>query len=68
MQDTGMDREEGATEAAEQGDARSQHNLADMYDTGKGVPTDYKEAAKWYRKAADQGHATAEKIGGGKRI
>ena len=32
MQDTGMDREEGATEAA------------------------------------DQGHATAEKIGGGKRI
>jgi hypothetical protein len=26
-----------------------------MYYTGQGVPQDYAEAAKWYRKAAEQG-------------
>ena len=26
-----------------------------MYKEGEGVPQDYKEAVKWYRKAADQG-------------
>ena len=28
-----------------------------MYDNGKGVPQDYKEAVKWYRLAAEQGDA-----------
>jgi len=28
--------------------------------TGEGVPQDYGEAAKWYRKAADQGNAKAQ--------
>lgn len=28
--------------------------------TGKGVTQDYTEAAKWYRKAADQGFAQAQ--------
>src|ERR1035438_1005386 len=32
-----------------------------MYDAGKGVPRDYAEAMKWYRKAADQGNADAKK-------
>ena len=31
-----------------------------MYDNGKGVLQDYKEAVKWYTKAAEQGHANAQ--------
>ena len=31
-----------------------------MYDKGQGVPQDYAEAVKWYRKAADQGNAPAQ--------
>ncbi len=31
-----------------------------MYYNGEGVPKDYKEAVKWYRKAADQGIAHAQ--------
>ena len=31
-----------------------------MYDTGEGVPQDYPEAIRWYRLAADQGHASAQ--------
>ncbi len=31
-----------------------------MYDGGKGVVQDYKEAIKWYRTAAEQGHAKAQ--------
>ncbi len=27
---------------------------------GRGVPQDYREAAKWYRKAADQGDALSQ--------
>jgi len=46
--------------AAEQGDARAQHNLASMYENGEGVPRDVAEAAKWYRMAADQGHAGSQ--------
>jgi len=30
------------------------------YDKGKGVPRDYTEAIKWYRKAADQGYVLAQ--------
>ena len=32
----------------------------EAYYYGLGVPQDYAEAAKWYRKAADQGHADAQ--------
>ena len=39
---------------AEQGDAGTQFELADMYHHGKDVRQDYAEAAKWYRKAAEQ--------------
>jgi TPR repeat protein len=31
-----------------------------MYDNGLGVPKDPAQAARWYRKAADQGDATAQ--------
>lgn len=30
-----------------------------MYDNGRGVPQDYAKALKWYRLAAEQGHAFA---------
>ena len=31
-----------------------------MYANGQGVPQDYVEAVKWYRRAAAQGHASAQ--------
>ena len=31
-----------------------------MYDEGLGVPQDYKTAVKWYRLAAEKGHANAQ--------
>ncbi|MBV8244134.1 MAG: SEL1-like repeat protein [Hyphomicrobiales bacterium] len=41
---------------AEHGDARAQLSLGGMYYNGQGVPQDYPEAAKWTRKAAEQGY------------
>jgi TPR repeat protein len=32
----------------------AQFNLGWMYTNGKGVPQDYSEAVKWFRKAAEQ--------------
>lgn len=31
-----------------------------MYEEGRGTPQDYAEAAKWYRKAAEQGNEAAQ--------
>ena len=31
-----------------------------LYEKGKGVPQDYKEAVKWYRLAAEQGYVKAQ--------
>ena len=31
-----------------------------MYANGEGVARDYAEAVRWYRKAAEQGHAVAQ--------
>jgi hypothetical protein len=45
---------------AEQGDAKAQANLGNMYSHGQGVPQDYAEAFRWYRKASDQGYAQAQ--------
>jgi len=45
---------------ASEGDAVAtvaQANLGMMYENGHGVTQDYKEAANWYRKAAEQGCA-----------
>jgi hypothetical protein len=46
---------------AEQGLPEAQFNLGLMYEKGQGVPQDYAEALKWYRKAAEQGNAKAVK-------
>lgn len=37
-----------------------QFNLGLKYEKGQGVPKNEAEAARWYRKAADQGHAGAQ--------
>jgi len=39
---------------ADQGDAQAQYNL------GLGVAQDYQEAVRWYRLAAEQGHASGQ--------
>ena len=41
--------------------------LGNVYYKGDGVPRDYTEAAKWYRKAADQGHANSQYMLGSMR-
>src|SRR5260221_5360588 len=45
---------------ADQGKAAAQYILGVMYQRGQGVPQDYAEAMKWYRKAADQGLPVAQ--------
>jgi len=45
---------------AVQGHADAQYNLALMYEHGRGVTQDDKEAVKWYRKAAEQAYASAQ--------
>ena len=45
---------------AETGDAIAQRNLGWMYEKGQGVEQDFKEAFKWFQKAADQGFANAQ--------
>ena len=34
-----------------------------MFETGRGVPRNYQEAAMWYRRAAEQGDSLAQIIG-----
>ena len=46
--------------AADQGYARAQTNLGNMYSNGEGVPENDAEAVRWYRLAAGQGHARAQ--------
>jgi uncharacterized protein len=45
---------------ANKGDANAQFNLGLMYEYGQGVPQDYEEAVKWYKKAAEQNFAGAQ--------
>ena len=45
---------------AERGDSVAQNALAGLYYSGDGVPQDDAEAARWYRFAAEQGHAEAQ--------
>ena len=44
---------------AENGHANAQIQLGRMYEMGLGVKQDYKEASKWYQRAAIQGDKTA---------
>ena len=46
---------------AEQGDAKAQFLVGAMYSDGIGVPHDHKEAARWYRLAAEQGYVLAQR-------
>ena len=45
---------------AEAGVVIAQTSLGIIYYNGEGVPQDYKEAVKWHRLAAEQGHAKAQ--------
>ncbi|MDP9100050.1 MAG: sel1 repeat family protein [Verrucomicrobiota bacterium] len=45
---------------AEAGDAEAQYLLGRRYARGQGATKDLAEAAKWYRKAADQNYAKAQ--------
>ena len=45
---------------AERGDAGGQFELGMMFFYGQGVPQSDQEAAVWFRKAAEQGHAEAQ--------
>ena len=51
---------EDLTRCAEQGDARAQYNLGELYANGDGVPEDDAEAVRWYRLAAEQGSAIVQ--------
>src|SRR5262249_49080563 len=48
-------------EMAERGNPYFQAHLASLYYRGAGVPQDKAEAARWYRKAAEQGEYDAIK-------
>ena len=47
-------------ENAQAGDANAEYQIGWSYFTGKGVPVDYKEAARWLRQSAAQGFPDAE--------
>jgi hypothetical protein len=49
------------TVIADRGDALAQNNIGWLYEKGWGVAQDYAQAMSWYRKAADQGNASAQK-------
>jgi TPR repeat protein len=51
---------EEVTANAQAGDAESEVELGLRYDKGEGVVKDHAEAAKWYRKAAEQNYADAQ--------
>lgn len=45
---------------AMQGHVDAQNNLGVLYNTGKGIPQNYAEAAHWYLLAAERGHPDAQ--------
>jgi TPR repeat protein len=45
---------------AEDGDARAQSYLGNMYESGRGVERDYGEALRWYLMAAEQGDSYSQ--------
>ena len=45
---------------AKQGNVDDQYSLALKYHCGTGVPQDYKEAVKWYKRAAEKGDVDAQ--------
>ncbi|MCH8947903.1 MAG: sel1 repeat family protein, partial [Acidobacteria bacterium] len=51
---------QAAPPATKPSDAAEQFRLGDRYFWGQGVPQDYKEAFKWWLRAAEHGHAQAQ--------
>lgn len=49
----------GLIRKASNGDPDAQNLLGYRYQKGQGIEQNYAEALKWYRKAAEQGHAVA---------
>src|SRR5471032_756809 len=47
-------------ERAEAGDIEAQFRLGSRYDTGDRATSDGGETIKWYRRAAEAGHANAQ--------
>lgn len=47
-------------QAAANGDARAQFEIAAIYSEGRAIPQDFKEAGVWYERAAAQGFAPAQ--------
>lgn len=45
---------------AERGNPEAQAYLGFMFETGRGVPQNYTEAAYWYRRSAEQGFSGAQ--------
>jgi TPR repeat protein len=45
---------------AGEGDAAAQYRLGRMYERGESVHRDFREAMKWYQRAADQGFPQAQ--------
>lgn len=45
---------------AERGNVAAQSYLGFLFETGRGVPQNYTEAAMWYRRAAEQGDSRAQ--------
>ena len=50
----------GLAPLARDGYAKAQYDLGSLYDNGAGVARDEAAAARWYRRAADQGNLLAE--------
>ena len=46
--------------AEKKGSAAAQFYLGEIFYYGQGAPQNYKEAVKWYKKAAEQGDAVAQ--------
>lgn len=49
---------------AEEGDESAQYHLGIIYRDGQGVPQDYAESAKWFRKAATQKTTSSDRANG----
>jgi uncharacterized protein len=54
------DQIQAITTKAENGDAEAQRTLGQAYAKGEAVQQDYKQAAKWYEKAANQSNTLAQ--------
>jgi TPR repeat protein len=49
---------------AEKGNAQAQYDIATLFNEGKKVQKDHKEAFQWFKKAADNGHAESQLVTG----